>query len=153
MTAQWRVVLGLVLAWGALALVGCAGTSELSEQRAAVVSAALSQMGTPYRYGGNEPGRGLDCSGLTYYAHSAAGVKIPRSSWDQRRDARPVSAQSPRPGDMVFFLTGPKDHHVGLMVDSERFVHASSSSRRVKLAKLQTPYWRSHFVGAGTYLE
>jgi cell wall-associated NlpC family hydrolase len=153
MKAKWRLVLRLGLAWGVLALVGCAGTGELSEQRATVVSAAMSQMGTPYRYGGNEPGRGLDCSGLTFYAHSVAGVKIPRRSWDQRRDARPVSRQSPRPGDMVFFQTGPGDHHVGLMVDSERFVHASSSAHQVKLAKLRTPYWKAHFVGAGTYLN
>lgn len=153
MRILWRAVFWLGLVWVALALVGCAGTGELSEQRSAVISAAMSQMGTPYRYGGNDPGRGLDCSGLTFYAHRVAGVNIPRSSWDQRRDARPVSRKSPRPGDMVFFLTGPGDHHVGLMVDSERFVHASSSARQVKLAKLRTPYWKTHFVGAGTYLD
>jgi cell wall-associated NlpC family hydrolase len=153
MRTRGRAVFRFGLLWSVLALVGCAGTGGLSEQRSAVISAAISQMGTPYRYGGNEPGRGLDCSGLTYYAHRAAGVTIPRSSWDQRRDARPVSPNSPRPGDMVFFLTGPGDHHVGLMVDSERFVHASSSAHQVKLSDLRAPYWKAHFVSAGTYLD
>jgi cell wall-associated NlpC family hydrolase len=153
MKIMLRAVLRLGLACGVLALVGCAGTGGLTEQRAAVVSAALSQVGTPYRYGGNEPGRGLDCSGLTYYAHRTAGVQIPRGSVDQRLRAHPASARSPQPGDMVFFQTGPADHHVGLMVDAERFVHASSSAHRVRLARLRTPYWRDHYLGAGTYLD
>ena len=153
MKILFRAVLWLGLVSLALALVGCAGTGGLSEQRTAVVSAALSQVGTPYRYGGNEPGRGLDCSGLTYYAHSTVGVEIPRRSVDQRLRARPASARSPRPGDMVFFQTGPADHHVGLMVDAERFVHASSSAHRVRLARLRTPYWKDRYLGAGTYLD
>jgi cell wall-associated NlpC family hydrolase len=39
------------------------------------------------------------------------------------------------------------------MVDSERFVHASTSRRKVQLARLDAPYWRRHYVGAGTYLR
>lgn len=138
---------------GLLVLGGCASRGDLSAQRAAVVSAAVAQVGTPYRYGGNEPGRGLDCSGLTYYAHRVAGVTIPRTSLAQRRGARPVRRQSPRAGDMVFFRTGPGGHHVGLMIDSERFVHASSGTHRVRLATLRTPYWRARYLGAGSYLD
>jgi cell wall-associated NlpC family hydrolase len=143
----------LWLIWWGLVLSGCASTGGLSEQRGAVVSAALSQMGTPYRYGGNEPGQGLDCSGLTYYAHRSAGVTIPRSSLDQQRGARPVRGESPVPGDLVFFLTDPGVRHVGLMVDSERFVHASTAAHGVALANLRAPYWTAHYLGAGTYLE
>jgi cell wall-associated NlpC family hydrolase len=152
MKISWRVVLQAAVALAALALVGCAQT-EVSEQRAAVVSAALSQIGTPYRYGGKQPGVALDCSGLTYYAHRAAGLEIPRSSMDQLRSARATSTDSLRPGDMVFFATGPGEHHVGLMVDSERFVHASSTAQGVCLSRLHTPYWQDHLMGAGTYLN
>lgn len=146
-------------------LGGCGGTpsrtvsvggelldlSGLDEQRASVVMAALSQVGTPYVYGGSDPREGLDCSGLTQLAHAAAGVRIPRISTEQRAAARPVR-RSPAPGDLVFFKTGPSQYHVGLMIDGQRFVHASTSKRRVRLASLSNDYWRRRYLGAGTYL-
>jgi cell wall-associated NlpC family hydrolase len=147
------------------ALQGCAGApsrtfvaageefdlSGLEAQRANVVMAALAQVGTPYVYGGDEPGQGLDCSGLTQYAHSAAGLSIPRVSTAQRSAARPVRSR-PSPGDLVFFETGPSQYHVGVMVDEQRFVHASTSQKRVRLSSLARKYWRERYLGAGTYL-
>lgn len=139
----------------ALMMGGCAGLNErgLSGKRAEVVSAALAQVGTPYHYGGNQPGRGLDCSGLTHYAHQTVGVQIPRMSLDQLRGAKPVRPNALRPGDMVFFQTSPGVHHVGLMVDADRFVHASTSKQKVGLTRLRSPYWTARYLGAGTYLE
>lgn len=125
--------------------------SGLDPQRADVVEAALSQLGTPYVYGGTTPHRALDCSGLMQVAHQAAGLSIPRVSIAQKQAARPRRGQ-PKPGDLVFFKTGPSRYHVGLMVDGQRFVHASTSQRRVRLARLANPYWRTRFLGAGSYL-
>lgn len=145
---------GSLLATAVLVLGGCAGTGGAGGgKRAELVSAALSQVGTPYRYGGDQPGRGLDCSGLTQYAYQAVGVPIPRMSLDQLRAARPVGPRARRPGDLVFFRTGPGVHHVGLMVDGDRFVHASTSKRKVQLTRLSAPYWSARYLGAGTYLE
>lgn len=142
--------------WGgfmlAVLMTGCAGDGARGG-RAAVVEVGLSQLGSPYRYGGADPATGFDCSGLTYYAHRVAGVGIPRASVAQFKQARRVSARHPRAGDLVFFRIGPGVHHVGLMVDGERFVHASSSSGEVRLARLDTPYWQSRYLGAGTYLH
>ena len=148
----WRV---LVVAAAVLLLGGCAGLggSSASSKRAEVVSAALSQVGTPYRYGSNLPGRALDCSALTHYAYQRAGVPIPRMSLDQQHGAKPVPLAALRPGDLVFFHTGPGAHHVGLMVDRDRFVHASTALHRVGLTRLYTPYWRARYVGAGSYLD
>jgi len=150
-----RLLAGGGLVAAALLLGGCAGldSADGGGKRAEVVSAALSQVGTPYRYGGTAPGRALDCSGLTHYAYRRAGVPIPRMSVDQWRAARPVRPGSLRPGDLVFFRTGPGVHHVGLMVDTDRFVHASTSKRRVGLTRLHTPYWSARYVGAGSYLD
>ncbi len=148
-----------------LVLHGCAGMGPhsyraggevfslegLGEQRAEVVVAALSQLGTPYVYGGSTPGQALDCSALSQYAHTAAGVHIPRVSTQQQAAATPV--RGARPGDLVFFQTGVGQYHVGVMVDAKRFVHASTSTRRVRLASLDRPYWRQRFLGAGTYLN
>lgn len=138
-------------------LHGCAGSgrgdSALTGQRKDVVLAALSQIGTPYVYGGTQPGRGLDCSALTQYAYHAAGVDIPRVSTDQWRAAKRVDRRHPRPGDIVFFQIQPGQNHVGVMVDGERFAHASTSKNRVQLATLNTPYWQARYLGAGTYLK
>lgn len=149
------LALVLSLCFVMLSLGGCAGLggSGLSGKRAEVVSAALSQVGTPYRYGGNQPGRALDCSGLTHYAYRAAGVRIPRNSLDQLRAARRVDPKCPLPGDLVFFKTGPGTHHVGLMVDANRFVHASTSEHQVALTRLRARYWQARYLGAGTYLN
>jgi cell wall-associated NlpC family hydrolase len=149
------VLLAAAIPLAAMAIGGCAGSGRdgLSGQRAEVVSAALSQIGTPYRYGGNQPGKGLDCSGLTYFAHRTAGLQIPRTSREQQQGARAVKVKALRPGDMVFFGNGGVVDHVGLMVDRERFVHASTSKGKVILARFGTPYWNAHFVAAGTYLR
>lgn len=125
--------------------------SKLEPKRADVVMAALSQVGTPYVYGGETPHQALDCSGLTLVAHQAAGMRIPRVSTEQQAAARPLRGP-PKAGDLVFFKTGPSQYHVGLMVDQQRFVHASTSKRRVRLAKLDNPYWRQRYLGAGSYL-
>lgn len=138
-----------------LSVGGCANTprqSGLSAQRADIVMAALAQVGEPYRYGEGRPGVGFDCSGLTQYAHAAAGLSIPRVSTAQRATATPVPPRALRPGDLVFFRTAPGQHHVGIMVDDERFVHASTSRREVRLAHLNQSYWQRHFLGAGTFV-
>jgi cell wall-associated NlpC family hydrolase len=153
-----RAYLLLVVALGSSVLVslmqGCSSTGsyDLTGARGEVVHAALSQVGTPYRLGGNSPAEGLDCSGLTSYAYRAAGVSIPRMAAEQQRAAKPVG-QRPGPGDLVFFRSPGGGQHVGLMVDRERFVHASTSKQRVRLARLDSPYWQRHFIGAGTYIQ
>ncbi len=151
-----RACVGPLLALAGIGLVlqGCSTTGgyDLSGPRGEVVHAALAQVGTPYRYGGNSPREGLDCSGLTAYAHRAAGLKIPRRAIEQQRAAKPVGPK-PGPGDLVFFRPPSGGEHVGLMVDWDKFVHASTSRRRVQLARLDEPYWRRHYVGAGSYLQ
>ncbi|AGA90888.1 cell wall-associated hydrolase, invasion-associated protein [Thioflavicoccus mobilis 8321] len=124
-----------------------------TRERQEVVTAALAQVGTPYVYGGMVPGEGLDCSGLAQLAHLAAGVRIPRVSSEQRRAAVRVVARSPGPGDLVFFRIGPGQYHVGLMIDGDRFVHASTSKGQVLVSRLSTPYWQGHYRGAGSYLN
>ena len=136
------------------------GTSNASDScpraqedsRGEVIMAALSQIGTKYRYGAQSPGKALDCSALTQYAYRAAGVRIPRVSTDQRKSSTPVIPSKLQPGDLVFFRIRPGVHHVGLMVDDKRFVHASPSKKKVRLSCIDSDYWQSRLIGAGTYL-
>jgi len=149
----WLGVMGV-----GLFLQGCSSTGGSSEAtgdgvRNQVVMAALSQIGTRYQYGAQSPGNALDCSALTQHAYSAAGVHIPRVSTDQRRAATPVQPAKAQPGDLVFFKIRPGLYHVGLMVDDKRFVHASTSKKRVRLSSIESGYWQQRLIGAGTYLN
>jgi peptidoglycan DL-endopeptidase CwlO len=87
----------------------------------AVLEAALEQVGTPYEWGGSGPG-GFDCSGLTSFAHRAAGVSLPHSSRAQSRMGVAVSRGELMPGDLVFF--GDPVYHVGIYVGNGKMVHA-----------------------------
>ncbi len=79
---------------------------------------ALAQVGTPYIWGGEAPGVGFDCSGLTQAAYRVAGMALPRTAQEQYDAGPPIPANAPlQPGDLVFFGSGPTDvSHVGIYV-------------------------------------
>jgi cell wall-associated NlpC family hydrolase len=94
--------------------VGISGTS--SAAGAAAVHAAVSQLGVPYVWGGESPGAGFDCSGLTQWSWAQAGVSIPRTSETQYSTVPRVSLSDLQPGDLLFYFnldgTGTVDHVV-----------------------------------------
>ncbi len=106
-------------AGGGTATATAAGTLVSDTDAGAVaVSWALSQIGTPYVWGGESPGVGFDCSGLVQAAYAVAGVALPRVAQDQY-DRTPKLAPGAvlAPGDLVFFGGGPGSiDHVGLFV-------------------------------------
>jgi len=109
-----------------------------------------SQLGKPYRYGGDSPAKGFDCSGLLVWAFRQHGVELPRSSWEQIRLGRPVKFNQLAPGDLVFFKTEPsvQGYHVGIVTLPGRFAHSPKSGARVSESVLANPYWRDHFITA-----
>ncbi len=75
-----------------------------------VLGIAAQYQGIMYRYGGNSPETGFDCSGYTSYVFRQVGISLPRTAEDQRQAVTPVS--DPQPGDLVFF--GAPAYHVGI---------------------------------------
>ena len=105
-------------------------------------------VGKPYRYGGNSP-RGFDCSGLVYYSYRQAGFTVPRSTETQRAHSHKVSLSRLARGDLLFFdQQGRSSSHVGIYLGGNRFVHAPSSGKRVRVDSLSESYWQRHLVDA-----
>lgn len=115
-----------------------------------ITSYALSLIGVDYRFGGNTPDQGLDCSGLIRYVfQQATGMSLPRSARDQARVGESVSRDKLQPGDLVFFNTRRfQFSHVGLYIGDNRFVHAPSRGGAVQVVSLDNEYWKKAFNGA-----
>lgn len=113
-----------------------------------LVQIAQRFIGTPYRYGGDDP-RGFDCSGLVFYSFDQLGIAVPRTAADQRKAARPVDRDELALGDLVFFRTKRRVDHVGIYAGGGRFIHAPSTGRVVSYAYLDDPYYKKRFVSAG----
>ncbi|WP_414445472.1 NlpC/P60 family protein [Burkholderia sp. 22PA0106] len=110
---------------------------------------AMSLVGIPYRWGGNTPDAGFDCSGLVRYIVSrAANVSLPRTTAEMSTRGVSVEPDEIAPGDLVFFNTTGRPHsHVGIYVGKLRFVNAPSTGGTVRLDYLTNPYWAKHFDG------
>jgi cell wall-associated NlpC family hydrolase len=121
-----------------------------AEGRNSVVSAARSLTGVRYKWGGESPREGFDCSGLTWWAYRQVGITLPRVSVDQFEAGAPVGRRDIRPGDLVFFRLGrsPKTMHVGIATGRESFIHSPSAGGRVREESMDTPYWRDRYIGA-----
>jgi len=114
-----------------------------------VLFRAIALVGTPYRWGGNTPDGGFDCSGLVDYIYrQAAGLQLPRTSREMSAmDGHNVSQMTDlASGDLVFFGSRGGISHVGVYVGKGRFVHAPNSGGTVRLDDIDGPYWKDHFA-------
>ena len=114
-----------------------------------VLMRAISLVGTPYRYGGNTPDSGFDCSGLVAYVYRGdAGPAAAAHLARPRRGTGPkIDPQRLATGDLVFFGSRGSVTHVGIYVGEGRFVHAPSTGGTVRLDSLSGPYWKDHYTG------
>jgi NlpC/P60 family len=118
------------------------GREEISIQ-------AMSLVGVPYRWGGNTPDSGFDCSGLVrYVVLRAASVNLPRTTADMSGRGESIEPDQIAPGDLIFFNTTGRPHsHVGIYVGKLRFVNAPSTGGTVRLDYLTNSYWAKRFDG------
>ncbi|PLX98839.1 MAG: hydrolase [Desulfuromonas sp.] len=135
----------------AVSKIARAGTGDL---RAELVSTAKRFIGVPYRWGGEDRVNGFDCSGLTMVSYRLNGLRLPRNSRAQFQAGRVVARQHLQPGDLVFFATkgGTRVTHVGMYVGAGQFIHAPRTGLTVRIADLDSGYFKRTYVGARTYL-
>lgn len=125
------------------------GEPAIAPSRASLVRTAKSFVGLPYLWSGLS-GFGLDCSGLTWLDHRVHGIRIPRDALPQSRhgsEARPL-----RPGDLMFYATAGKVHHVSMYAGNGRMVHAPGTGQKVQVIETSTPTYSREFAGARRYL-
>ncbi|KAF1060884.1 MAG: Murein DD-endopeptidase MepH [Pseudomonas citronellolis] len=117
-----------------------------------VLIRAIGLVGTPYRWGGNTPDSGFDCSGLIGYVYrDAANINLPRSTREMIVMRAPtVDINSLQSGDLVFFATGGGSQvsHAGIYVGEGRFVHAPSTGGTVRLDYLSNSHWSKAYLQA-----
>ncbi len=107
-------------------------TTPIDHQRA--VLAAMTQVGVPYRTNTSEEGVGFDCSGLTTYAWSKAGVQLVRQSGQQIRDAAPLDRSQAKAGDLVQY----PGHVMMYLGVGDAVVHSVQRGRTVELDLINT---------------
>jgi len=115
-----------------------------------LASSALDLIGIRYKWGGNTPQTGLDCSGLVRYVfQQVTGVTLPRTAKDMSRLGTEVAVADLQPGDLVFFNTRRfAFSHVGIYLGDNQFVHAPRRGREVEVATLDSSFWKRRFDGA-----
>jgi cell wall-associated NlpC family hydrolase len=92
------------------------GSAQGNGPGMAAVQAAVSQLGVPYVWGGEQPGVGFDCSGLVQWAWGQAGVSIPRTTETEWPALRHVSLSALQPGDLLFYYNLDGDNQVDHVV-------------------------------------
>lgn len=148
----------LLLFLAASLLAGCTSRQQLppvasdAPDAQRVTWQARQQLGVPYRWGGNTPAQGFDCSGLIVYVYDQAlGMRLPRTTGQM------LSMQLPQPprwqlreGDLVFFDIEKQGRvsHAGIYLGNSHFIHAPRPGAVVRIESLDTNYWRPRYLGA-----
>jgi cell wall-associated NlpC family hydrolase len=109
------------------------GGAPGSGQGAIAVQAALTQVGSPYSWGGAAPG-GFDCSGLVMWAFQQAGIALPHSSQALAHGGQPVSLSDLQPGDVLTFYSDAS--HAGLYIGDGLMVHSSTYGVPVRVVPM-----------------
>ncbi|GGC05040.1 hypothetical protein GCM10007205_12790 [Oxalicibacterium flavum] len=122
----------------------------LSHRASELALYAMGMLGIDYKYGGNTPEEGLDCSGLVKLIFKEAWDKeLPRTAKELSREGQRIDKSELQPGDLVFFNTLRRSFsHVGIYLGDHKFIHAPSSGSQVRIESMDVNYWKKRFNGA-----
>jgi cell wall-associated NlpC family hydrolase len=119
-------------------------TGPTSTQAGKAIAFAYSALGTPYVWGGTGPG-GYDCSGLVQAAWAAAGVSIPRDTYQQWAALPHIATSAIEPGDLLFY---DGIGHVAMYIGNGQIIDAPRTGLTVERLPMNTSWYSSTFVGA-----
>lgn len=125
-------------------VAGSSTTNNNSDET--VVKAALSQVGTPYVWGGAIAGQGFDCSGLVQYAYGKANIALSHYTVAQESAGRQVSLSDLQPGDIIFWGNVGSSYHDAIYIGNSQYVHAPQPGENVKVASISQYFMPSFAV-------
>ena len=124
-------------------------SSGSQDEAGDLIMNAMSLIGLSYRFGGNSPTQGLDCSGFMQYIFKRSmGITLPRTSAEMATVGQQVDRANLKPGDMVFFGSGGRVSHVGMYIGNDRFIHAPRTGRDIEITSMSGNYWKSRYITA-----
>lgn len=128
------------------------GTTTLtSRSRASIAEYSLNFTGTPYKWGGNDPNKGIDCSAFVKYLYGQIGVSLPRTAAEQVNVGQPITRlEDLQPGDRLYFWSSSRNKigHTGIYLGNGYFSHATSSKGKVTTDYLGEQKWLKILVAA-----
>ncbi|MBY0379555.1 MAG: C40 family peptidase [Burkholderiales bacterium] len=110
---------------------------------------AMSLMGISYKWGGNTPETGMDCSGfIRYVFKKSMGINLPRTANEMSKVGIRVTTDEMQPGDLIFFNTlhGRRNSHMGMYIGNNQFIQSPRTGQRIQISEYNN-YWRSHTNG------
>lgn len=115
-----------------------------------VTRLAMQFLGVRYRWGGNDPRTGLDCSAFVKMIYEQMGIRLPRRARDQAKVGLPITRyEDLRPGDRLYFATkGREIDHTGIYIGDGYFIHSARSRGGVDIDHLSHPTYRRSLVAA-----
>ncbi|SAK68346.1 peptidase P60 [Caballeronia arationis] len=124
--------------------------SGMASKAGDVVVGALNMIGVRYRWGGDTPDSGLDCSGFVRYVfQDTLGMTLPRRAEEMSRVGEKVRVSELKPGDLVFFNTMRRSFsHVGIYIGDNKFVHSPSTGSTIRVDDMENAYWEKRYTGA-----
>lgn len=125
-------------------------TSVVVDKTESLINNAMQLIGVRYRWGGNTPQSGLDCSGFVRYVfNDTFGFLLPRKSAQMSKVGLEITKEELRPGDLVFFNTMRHAFsHVGIYVGDNKFIHAPSRGKSIRVDDMTKTYWDKRYNGA-----
>ena len=125
-------------------------TSSVVDGTESLINNAMQLIGVRYRWGGNTPQSGLDCSGFVRYVfNDTFGFLLPRKSAQMSQVGLEIRKDELRPGDLVFFNTMRHAFsHVGIYVGDNKFIHAPSRGKSIRVDDMTKTYWEKRYNGA-----
>jgi cell wall-associated NlpC family hydrolase len=119
-------------------------TGPTSTQAERAIAFAFAQLGKPYQWGATGPGS-FDCSGLAQAAWAAAGVSIPRDTYEQWAALPHIAASALQPGDLLYY---DGVGHVAIYVGDGYIIDAPQTGLDVEKIPIATAWYAETFVGA-----
>jgi len=131
---------------GSGAITSATYTGPTGTQADTAVAFVYKQLGCPYVYGGTGPcDDGFDCSGLVQAAWAAAGVSIPRDTYEQWAALPHISESSIEPGDLLYY---DGEGHVAMYVGGGYIIDAPQTGEDVEKIPMDESWYAENFDGA-----